>query len=331
MASARYVCPATKRPLTSTEHGLVGDEGVLYPYVAVRNAGADPIPDFTGAGPLGAGEHVALEMYHGDTTTEMYRNFLAWLFGSFDADEEVVRRSVAARLRAVEGSRILITGCGLGEDISAVRSLIGPRGEIYAQDLSPSMVLGAQRRLLDVSDPTTIRRTFFSIGDATHLPFDDGFFDAAYHFGGINLFSDVRAAIKEMDRVVRAGGRVVFSDEGVAPWLKATEYGKIAISNNPLWAAEAPLALLPETALDVHVGWILGNCFYVVDFEVSQTGPRMNIHLTHKGRRGGSARTRYFGQLEGVTPETKERVLKAAADAGMSLHDWLEQAIARSL
>jgi len=41
--------------------------------------------------------------------------------------------------------------------------------------------------------------------------------------------------------------------------------------------------------------------------------------------RGGSMRSRYFGVMEGVTPETKERVGKAAAKAGMSIYDWLER------
>jgi hypothetical protein len=53
----------------------------------------------------------------------------------------------------------------------------------------------------------------------------------------------------------------------------------------------------------------------------------MNIDVPNKGRRGGSMRTRYFGQLEGVTEEIKKFVLDDAAKKGISVHDWLEQAI----
>ena len=60
-------------------------------------------------------------------------------------------------------------------------------------------------------------------------------------------------------------------------------------------------------------------------------GPCFNIDIIHKGRRGGSPRTRYFGQLEGVTSETKQNVQKAAAEAGLSVHEWLERAIAAAL
>jgi predicted HicB family RNase H-like nuclease len=51
----------------------------------------------------------------------------------------------------------------------------------------------------------------------------------------------------------------------------------------------------------------------------------------HKGRRGGSMRTRYFGQLEGVDPDTRDKVMQAAAAAKISVKDWLEQAISKAL
>ena len=130
-----------------------------------------------------------------------------------------------------------------------------------------------------------------------------------------------------MERVVKPGGRVVFGDEGIAPWLKNTEYGRIALNNNSLWSASAPIDLLPKNSVDVRLSWVLGNCFYVIDFEVSDTGPFMNIDVPHKGTRGGSMRTRFFGQLEGVVEETKKFVFEDAKRRGISIHEWLEQVI----
>jgi hypothetical protein len=40
--------------------------------------------------------------------------------------------------------------------------------------------------------------------------------------------------------------------------------------------------------MDVHLSWILGNCFYIIDFEVSDNGPIMDIDVPHKGRRGAA-------------------------------------------
>jgi hypothetical protein len=51
------------------------------------------------------------------------------------------------------------------------------------------------------------------------------------------------------------------------------------------------------------------------------------MDVMHTGRRGGSMRTRYFGQLEGVTEESKAFVLEDAQRKGISVHDWLEQVI----
>ena len=101
----------------------------------------------------------------------------------------------------------------------------------------------------------------------------------------------------------------------------------MVIANNPLWAAQAPIDLLPEHATDVHISWVLGNCFYIIDFQVSDSGPKINVDIMHKGRRGGSMRTRYLGQLEGVTEQSKKFVLEDAAKRGISVHEWLESVI----
>ncbi len=134
-------------------------------------------------------------------------------------------------------------------------------------------------------------------------------------------------AIREMDRVVKSGGKVVFGDEGVAPWLRDTEYGKIAITNNKLWDAQAPLVLIPENAVNVNITWELGNCFYIISFMVSQSGPYMNLDVKHLGRRGGTMRTRFYGQLEGVTNESKKFVIEEARRKEVSVHDYLEMLI----
>ncbi len=72
-----------------------------------------------------------------------------------------------------------------------------------------------------------------------------------------------------MNRVVRAGGRVVIGDEGVAPWLRNSEIGRMLIRNNALYACEVPLGLLPETARS-RVSWELCNTFYVIEFSVAR-------------------------------------------------------------
>ena len=162
---------------------------------------------------------------------------------------------------------------------------------------------------------------------AALLPFSDGYFDAVFHFGGFNDFEDPKAAFEELARVVKKGGKVVVGDESVAPWLTGTTFGKITCTNNPLFEYEAPLDALPESARDVTVRWIIGNCFYLFDFRVGDGPPQLNLDLPHKGRRGGTLRSRYYGRLEGVTPETKELALAAVERRGCSMYEWLERLV----
>lgn len=226
-----------------------------------------------------------------DPEVTKYRNFLAWLYATFGLDDgdgvANFRRSLVRELRLSPGAKVLNTGCGLGDDVTYLLEA-GTR-ELDCVDISESMVTAAKAE----QSREGVR---FHVADACALRFPDASFDAAFHFGGLNVFSDRKAGIHEMARVVKDGGRVVFGDEGVAPWLRETDYGKMAISNNALWAHSAPVELLPQSAVDVSLKWVLGNCFYLIAFTVQREGPYMNADVPHKSPRGGSMRSRYEGR-----------------------------------
>jgi SAM-dependent methyltransferase len=196
------------------------------------------------------------------------------------------------------------------------------------QDLSPGMLRTCVRTMTDRVTALGLSCNLeYSVSNATALPFPADAFDAVFHFGGFNLFGDLRHAAAELTRVAKPGGRVLFGDEAVAPWLKGSEFDAVVSTNNPLFKAETPLAVLPESARDVTVRWILGNCFYLIGFRKGDGPPTLNLDLPHKGWRGGTMRTRYYGQLEGVTLEAKAHAKAAAARAGVSMHEWLDHLI----
>jgi hypothetical protein len=120
---------------------------------------------------------------------------------------------------------------------------------------------------------------------------------------------------------------VLFGDESVGPWLRDNEFGKIVTVNNPLFANKLPLDSIPVCARDVNVRWIMANCFYVITFKKGIGPPPLNLDLVHEGWRGGSMRSRYFGVMEGVTPEAKELAKQAAARMGVSIHEWLDSLV----
>lgn len=330
MLNNPYICPLSKENLYEAVSGLSNGHGTYYPFLKIEVP--NPVPIFVDEKLLSGGDKISQAMYKKNDAESVYENFLTWLFMTFKVDEISFRNSLIKKLNLRENDRVLVTGCGLGDDVMCILPRIGLNGELFAQDISDLMVTATARRLTNAVDvPININNIYLSVSNASMLPYPDLYFDAAYHFGGINLFSDIKSAIHEMARVVKVGGKVVIGDEGVAPWLKETQYGQMVICNNKLWALEPPLSLLPEIATDVHLTWVLGNCFYVIDFEVADSTPLIDVDVPHKGVRGGSIRKRYFGQLEGVDPELKDKVILAASTAGTSACDWVEQVISKAL
>lgn len=309
-----YCCiyPECDRALLETAaNGLKCPNGHLFPY-----ASGTKIPIFTC-------EQEDANEYSVNNAAIIHDNSLRWVFETFGTDEVSLRRNLISRLALKKGARVLVTGAGAGNDLPFIAESLANQGEIFAQDFAQQMLLaGAERHQSEIENLGI--EIHFSVSDAANLPLPDHYFDAAYHFGGINLYSDIRKGIFEMNRVVKNNGKVVIGDEGLAPWLKKTEYGKMLISNNPLYECEIPLTLIPETAKDVRVSWELSNCFYVIDFTVSKQPLRIDIDVPHVGTRGGSIRTRHFGHLEGIKPALRDRIYTEAERAGMSRVEFLE-------
>jgi SAM-dependent methyltransferase len=272
----------------------------------------------------------AAGMYDATDSAAIYRNFLDWLYATFGEDEAKFRRSLIAPLRLKNGQRVLVTGCGLGDDVLALLDTVGSGCQIVASDLSAEMIAGTARAL-ESRNPAERAAVELRVCDACNLPWANGSFDAAFHFGGINLFDDPKAGIAEMARVVKEGGRVVFGDEGVAPWLKDTDYGRMVVANNPLWSADSLIAQLPFAAVNAKLSWVLGNCFYMIEFDKRSEGPRINPDVPHKGWKGGTMRTRHLGRVEGITPELKARLQALARQSGLSVHELLESAVSEKL
>lgn len=101
------------------------------------------------------------------------------------------------------GQRILDIAAGTGTSSAAFAA----RGaQVVAADFSEGMLdVGRQRH----GDNPNIT---FQWADATDLPFDDHSFDAATISYGLRNVADTMAALREMRRVVKPGGRVVVAE-----------------------------------------------------------------------------------------------------------------------
>jgi ubiquinone/menaquinone biosynthesis C-methylase UbiE len=111
-----------------------------------------------------------------------------------------------ARLELTEGDQVLDVGCGTGEDVRALARL-WPGVAVVGLDASERKIAQAQSRTLGVPRPVEFR-----VGDAGRLPFEDATFDACRADKVFHHLADPPAALTEMIRVARPGGRIVVSD-----------------------------------------------------------------------------------------------------------------------
>ncbi len=108
---------------------------------------------------------------------------------------------------AGEGGRVLDVGCGDGR----VLYNLGDRfGELHGTELSGQRLAQARRTLAGFAHD--LRAEDIESG----LRYEDGYFDSVVSADVIEHLLDVRAALREMVRVLRPGGRLVLATPNVA-------------------------------------------------------------------------------------------------------------------
>jgi len=111
-----------------------------------------------------------------------------------------------------KGATVLDIGCGAGVDTILAAMMTGPEGKAIGVDIVPEMLQRAEAnlRLIDLKNVT-----FHSV-TGEHLPFPDDHFDVVISNGVINLIPDKDAAMREILRVMKAGGRLMIGDQVMA-------------------------------------------------------------------------------------------------------------------
>lgn len=109
-------------------------------------------------------------------------------------------------LQPSEGDRILDAGCGVGGDVLALSELVTPGGEAIGIDNSVEMIETARENAADRSSIT------FHVRDISETRFGSNSFDASRADRVFQHLDDPAAALDELKRVTRAGGRIGLSD-----------------------------------------------------------------------------------------------------------------------
>ena len=116
------------------------------------------------------------------------------------------RRLVREALAARPGERILDVGCGPGFYVAELLDEVGVEGSVVGLDGSADMLAAAAKRC--EGRPNVA----FDQADAKSLPVKDADFDAALCVQVLEYVPDATAALREMHRALRPGGRVVVWD-----------------------------------------------------------------------------------------------------------------------
>ena len=103
-----------------------------------------------------------------------------------------------------EGQRVLDIAGGTGDLALAFASKVGRTGQVVHTDINEAMLREGRNRLLDagVSLPTLAC-------DAEQLPFTDGYFDLVTVAFGLRNMTHKDAALQEMSRVIKPGGKLL--------------------------------------------------------------------------------------------------------------------------
>ena len=107
-----------------------------------------------------------------------------------------------------EGDTVLDVGSGSGTDVFTAAKIVGSRGRVLALDMTEAM----RRKLGAALDAARVRNVQVLEGNAEEIPLPDQSVDAVTSNGVLNLVPDKRAAIREIYRVLRPGGRVQIAD-----------------------------------------------------------------------------------------------------------------------
>src|SRR5919204_5111040 len=121
------------------------------------------------------------------------------------------RRAMVGAIDARDGERVLDVATGTG---LVARSLVSRYGcSVVALDQSREMLAGAMAAVS--RDPKLAARIELVEGEAERLPFADGEFDHLTFTYLLRYVDDAAATLRELARVVKAGGRIAALEFGL--------------------------------------------------------------------------------------------------------------------
>jgi len=167
-----------------------------------------------------------------------------------DTREAVVTQAMLDSAGLRRGHRVLELACGPGGVGMAAAAVVGPDGAVVLSDVVPEMTAIAADRAKSAGLTNVTTREV----DLERIDYPDSAFDAVLCREGLMLVLDTASAAREARRILRLGGRAVFTVWGPRdrnPWLGLLLDAVIAETGLPVpppgipgpFSLEAPGAL----------------------------------------------------------------------------------------
>lgn len=197
---------------------------------------------------------------------------------NFDVTDEPRRRPwnaywtlyTIARDRNLKGLRVLVPGCGFGEDAARLARL---GAEVEAFDISAEIIDIARARAAQHG----YANISFGVSSCEALNFPDDSFDAVF-FCDILHHVDIPKAVSEARRILKAGGRMIGSElythsflqkgvrenpivaKAIYPAMKGFVYGKrgLYITEDERKIDEKELRLVEGACQSIELRWFNG-------------------------------------------------------------------------
>lgn len=216
-------------------------------------------------------------------------------------------RRTVERLGLATGERVLDACCGSGASAIPAAEIVGADGAVVGVDLAENLLelahAKAQQRGL-----TNIQ---FRSGDLMYLPFEDGSFDTAVCVFGIFFVPDMEAALREIGRVVRNGGRVAITTWGPRFFEPGSTafWDSIRDVRPDLYNGFNPWDRISEvdSVLQLLAGAGLSKLEGVAESDSQSAGAPEDWWAMVMG-------SGYRGTVEQLSPEDRERVHRANLD-----------------
>jgi SAM-dependent methyltransferase len=166
----------------------------------------------------------------------------------------ILQLRAAARLRLTASDRFLDVGCATG---AAVRDASATVRLAVGVDCSAAMVQRARTLATALPD------TAFVVADAEQLPFPAATFTAVLSTCTLRHFGDPTAAVREMARVLRRGGRIVVADFVACGTTRDRRWwdGRRQTERAPRWVdprqavSSAPIGVTDVVRCSTAFGW----------------------------------------------------------------------------